>query len=221
MRGVRPWDRVSWRRRRQAVRAGDVLAGQPYAMPPVHTVPRDDAVAVQRHTRLGMRADAVGIGGDHRAPRLQDRRGRRDVRALRHGAGVVASARPAAARVRVRGEVRRLLPRRMPRPSDARAVLPGVLDRARAPVGSKTAMRKFTETPFTVTRSTVEHTVICANGATWDGSQCARGAVGRTWLGLAMGVIGVSIMVGVARYGGRKKGAQGGWKRIQADEDGE
>ena len=86
---------------------------------------------------------------------------------------------------------------------------------------AKTAMRKFTETPFTVTRSTVEHTVICANGATWDGSQCARGAVGRTWLGLAMGVIGVSIMVGVARYGGRKKGAQGGWKRIQADEDGE
>jgi hypothetical protein len=87
---------------------------------------------------------------------------------------------------------------------------------------SQATMRKLTDTPFTMT-SRVTHEVICPDGLTWDARLmvCYRpsdsqAAQPRTWLGL---LLGISILVGVALYGGRNKiRSRLGWAKVEEEE---
>ena len=86
---------------------------------------------------------------------------------------------------------------------------------------AETTMRKLTDVPFTAS-SRVEHEVVCPEAMVWDPrmAMCyrpsdAQGGSPRTWLGL---LLGISILAGVAVYGGRDKiRNRMGWVRVQED----
>jgi hypothetical protein len=89
---------------------------------------------------------------------------------------------------------------------------------------AQATMRKLTDVPF-IAESRVEHVVICPEALVWDPRMAvcyrpsdAQGGSPRTWLGL---VLGVSILAGVAIYGGRNKiRSRMGWVRVQEEEGG-
>ena len=81
---------------------------------------------------------------------------------------------------------------------------------------AKETMRRISSAEMTLTHSRVEYSVICPDEGVWNNGFCAKnGAEQRmeTWLGLGLGVLGVSILVFVARCG-RKIGRYHQWKRL-------
>ena len=81
---------------------------------------------------------------------------------------------------------------------------------------AKETMRRISSAEMTLTHSRVEYSVICPDEGVWNNGFCAKnGAEQRmeTWLGLGLGVLGVSILVFVARCG-RKIGRHHQWKRL-------
>jgi len=84
---------------------------------------------------------------------------------------------------------------------------------------SRATMRKLTDAPFTMT-SRVVHEVICPGDQVWDprAMVCHRPSDAplgspRTWLGL---LLGISILGGVALYGGRERiRTRLGWAKVE------
>jgi hypothetical protein len=70
---------------------------------------------------------------------------------------------------------------------------------------AKTTMSKLTDIPFTL-RSSVEHSVVCPDSATWNGGECVAASVSsdstRTWLGLG---VSAAMLVLIAVCRGRQK----------------
>jgi hypothetical protein len=70
---------------------------------------------------------------------------------------------------------------------------------------AKTTMSKLTDIPFTL-RSSVEHSVVCPDSATWNGGECVAASASsdstRTWLGLG---VSAAMLVLIAVCRGRQK----------------
>ena len=68
-------------------------------------------------------------------------------------------------------------------------------------------MAKVTDTHFALV-SNVEHTVICPEGATWDGQNCVA-PTSRSWMGLCMASV-LLVTLGACGYRRQKEK----WLRI-------
>ena len=83
---------------------------------------------------------------------------------------------------------------------------------------AKETMRRLTAIDFAVTSSVVEYNVICPDDGVWNNGFCTGNSAAermRIFLGVGLGILGISMLVAIARCG---RMVRKGWRRLQ-DQD--